>query len=277
MLKFLGSNKYPKGPKLEIVKEHFLDLSGTRIYFKTPPHTDSDVPFKVKPEKYNIYDKSIFWSYPDLTESAMEMEGGYTENWVYYGLPIFKSIGRLGFGIGVIRNLDFGSLLSPVNFINAINQNINYSAGPLSRLSKGYYSKVRNNWSIQILDRAQFVHYEFHKSHCLHSNGYWVAPISDDHYIYLTFSKLINHEKTNLHQTYDELIENVLSSVRIEWSPDALRQQAEAKQKWPNQSLPGSLPELTWTDEEWRAGETDDQRERREFQEQFEELNSRKR
>ena len=62
--------------------------------------------------------------------------------------------------------------------------------------------------------------------------------------------------RISLKKAYDALIAKIIASLRIEWSADARAQQAAAKQKWPDETLPTSLPELIWSDAEWRAEET---------------------
>jgi hypothetical protein len=273
MFKLFGSRKHSKGPDWSKAKEHYLDLSGTKIYFKTPPNNNPDVPFETQPEIYDLYDANIFFQTSYLSKQSSEMEGGYSEDWQYTGFPLFGQIGSLSLGIGVVHNPEFGSLNNPDNFVAAINQHINYTSGPLSRYEKGYYSHIRKNWFIQSLGDTPFVHYERHVSHALHSMRFWNTQISDEHYMYIVFNKLISYKNTNLDQAYDELIDKILSTIRIEWSADAVKQQIEAKAKWPDQKLPESLPELTWSDEEWRANETDYQRQQREFAEKVEATN----
>ncbi|MFA5531348.1 MAG: hypothetical protein WDA11_11845, partial [Thiohalomonadaceae bacterium] len=84
--------------------------------------------------------------------------------------------------------------------------------------------------------------------------------------------RFIFAKNTRLDAVYDDLIERVMSSVRIEWSADARRQQTEAQAQWPDQKLPASLPELTWSDAEWRAHETEHHRRAREAKEAYEAL-----
>jgi len=104
-----------------------------------------------------------------------------------------------------------------------------------------------------------------YSSGSLYSSHYWKTPISDEHYLVFAFHKNTYKPDTALPKAYNELITRILDSIRIEWSAEALRQQAIAKEKWPNEVYPEQLPELEWPDEEWLAHESDEQREDREF------------
>jgi len=61
MLRIFGSKKHPRGPDWSKGREHCLDFSGTKFYFYVPDYTSPHGSFEPKPEKYNIYDESIFW------------------------------------------------------------------------------------------------------------------------------------------------------------------------------------------------------------------------
>jgi len=269
--KLLGSKKHPKGPSWAKATEHCLDLSGTKVYFRVPEHTDPTSSFKPKPEKYNIYDDEIFWKNTDFDEPASFMDGGYSTGWQFIGFPLFKKIGRLKFGISVTRNTSLGPLNKPENLVTAINQYLYYSIGPISGHPKGRYSS-RKNWFIQNIDKTPFIHYEKHESNSFYKCRYWETAISNEHFISFTFIKHIYKPNTNLHKAYDELIEKILSSIRIEWSAEALKQQAAAKEKWPDDKLPESLPELSWSDEEWQACESEADKEQRQLLREIEEI-----
>lgn len=278
MIQLFGSKKKPKGPNWSRAREHCLDLSGTRICFKTPPNNDRDFPFKKRPTTYNIYNDSLFQATDD-SEQPTYMDGGFTENWEFRSLfgsrtsLLFGQIGWVRFGVVVIKVDSGGSLYNVDNFLNAIKQSAYYSQGPKSGHSRFKSIHVRKDWKVQKLDQVQFAHYSHHERaehNMIDVIEFWATPISKKHYIILRFERYKFTDNSNLDQTYDELIEKVLSTVRIDWSPEALRQQEEARSKWPGQKLPESLPEISWTEEEWRAGENEDQRQQREFSEEIE-------
>ncbi|VAW60110.1 hypothetical protein MNBD_GAMMA11-1018 [hydrothermal vent metagenome] len=275
MFKFFSSKKHPRGPDWSTAREHCLDFSGTKFYFRVPEHTDPIISFKPKPEKYNIYDESIFWKDTELNNPASFLEGGFSIDWQFKGSPLSGRVGRLKFSIAITRNTSLGSLYRPDNFIASINQQLNYSLGPLSALSNLYNCRIiRKNWSIRSIGQIPYAYYEEHESNSLSSSSYWKTPISDEHYLTFAFHKHIYEPDTTLHQAYNELIEKILSSVRIEWSAEALKQQAIAKEKWPDEKLPEHLPELEWPDEEWQAHESDEKKAHREFLKEIEEHNA---
>jgi hypothetical protein len=281
MLRLFGSKKHPKGPNWSKAETHCLELSGTRVCFTTPPNNDRDFPFEAQPDKYNIYDDALFSPVEGSDEPARTMDGGFQKNWEFRTLlggrdsPIFDTIGWVRFLVLVVKDESFGSLLEPQSFLKAVNQRINYQAGPRSGHWKEKFLHVRKNWRIQYLDDVAFAHYAHHERAAdgfVNVSQFWQAPLTDKHYIDLSFDRFIYAKNTRLDAVYDDLIARVMSSVRIEWSADARRQQAEAQAQWPDQALPESLPELTWSDEEWRAHESDHDREMRETAEAFEAL-----
>ena len=126
MFKLFGSKKHPKGPDWSKAKEHCLDLSGTRIYFTLPPHSDTTTSFKPQADKYNIYDDSIFWKDDKSNLSAAYMNGGFKSGWEYKTLPFLKPIGRLDLGIGIIKATTPVPLTNIENFINFINHDFKW-------------------------------------------------------------------------------------------------------------------------------------------------------
>ena len=266
MLNWLGSKKHPKGPNWASAREHVLDLSGSRFYFTVPAHTDSQIPFKPEPETYNIYDASGFWkSAAGQGNSSIHfLEGGFASSWLFKGFALFGAIGSLDLGISIVRNSTFGSLYKSEHFMAALNQQLNYRVGPLSGTRKGRY-QTRHNWSLQRICPTAFACYDEWEG--LDVSRFCKIPISDAHYISVEFRKHIYQDDARipLHQAYDALINKIIASIRIEWSADALAQQAAAKQQWPDDTLPATLPELVWSDEEWLAAESDEDREHREL------------
>jgi len=110
MFRFFGSKKHPKGPVWSKGREHCLDFSGTKFYFYVPDYTYPLGSFEPKPEKYNIYDKSIFWKSSKTDNPARFLRGGFLTSWQFKGSPLFGRIGSLKFSISITRNTSLGSL-----------------------------------------------------------------------------------------------------------------------------------------------------------------------
>ena len=251
-----GSKKHPKGPDWASAREHHLDLAGTLFYFTVPAHTNSITPFQPKPETYNLYAASRYWKHADSIEPASSLENVFSIRWQFGSF--WLKIGTLEFDISINHNIAFGSLYKPEHFLSALNQRLNYSVGPLSWEKKGQH-QVRKNWSVQHLGQTTFAYYE--KSGRLYTSRFWETPVSDEYHLILAFRKETYLDdadiRINLDHAYDELIDNIIASIRIEWStyPSAL--QAAAKLRWPGETLPATLPELVWSDEEWLAAESE--------------------
>lgn len=265
-----GSKKNPRGPDFRQAREHVIDLSGSKVHFKSPPHSEINVPFKEMTTSYNIYDESIYKERSDI-ENDIPGIGCYREGWAFQGKPIIESqIGELTFVIEIYHITGKTSLLHPDNLIDAISNVIFVSKGPGNQ--PDHRSYCRMNWKVQDFNGTMWSHYDSFQAHNLHGSTEWCTSLSNEHLLYFSFVRYINKPNTELNRAYDELIEKIMSTVRIEWSADALQQQAEAMKKWPDAKLPEHLPELTWPEEVWEAHKSDRQREAEEDDKKIAEL-----
>ncbi len=248
LLKLIGSKTYPRGPGFKRARTHRLDLSGTRVEFKTPPHSDVRVSFKEKPEKYNLYDEQVR-NYQPQKPTDMHWRTMYTEGWSFYGIPLFQSvIGKLKLGVFFVHTPRHGNLFNPENFLNALDEWLEGYYGPISEQRKAI---ARIDWQRKTLHGNDWACYRNQKIGDLYSDGDWVIPITEEHMLFFGFAHYVSRPGTRLNEAYRALQEQIMATVKIDWSADVLRQKQAAAEKWPGARMPAQLPPLEWPDEEW--------------------------
>jgi len=248
LLKLIGSKQYPRGPGFKRARAHQLDLSGTRVEFKTPPHSDVKVSFKKKPEKYNLYDE-IVRSYKPKKPTDMHWRTLYTEGWSFFGVPLIQGIiGKLKLGVNFVHTSRHGNLLNPENFLNALDQMLEGDHGPAT----GQWRKIsRINWQVKTIHGNDWARFNTRRVEDLHNYADWVIPITEEHMLLFNFVHFVHRPNTRLNEAYRELEDQIMSTVKIDWSADILRQKQAAAEKWPDAQLPHQRPVLEWPEEEW--------------------------
>lgn len=247
LFKLIGSKQNPRGPGFRRNRPHQLELSGTRIIFRTPPNSDINVQFKKKPEKYNLYDLQI----PALDPESNELPWKtiYTEGWSFFGLPVIQSeIGCLTMAVVIVHNNRHGNLFSPDNFIKALDEKIKLDYGPGSGMYQ-YISCL--DWQVQQVHGNDWVRFNSERIGDLHNYAVWVIPISEEHMLFFGFPHFVHRPGTKLNEAYRILEDQIMSTVTIEWSEDILRQKQAAVEQWPEVKLPERRPVMEWPDCEW--------------------------
>jgi len=244
-----GSPQHPKGPSLKRGYPHTLDFSGTRVAFATPRHSKITVPFDPMSDRYNLYEPELFGARDDI-ENDVPWRMCYTEGWSLFGLPLIHGrMGDLNLTITAFHNPRHGSLFRPAHLEQSIEDRLYVTKGPGAREGQFIvlpHSRLR--WGINLVHGVNWAHYDVAEVDDLDGETAWVIPLTDEHSLYFFFTRYIFKQNTQLNAAYDDLIEHIMASVKIEWSAEAQRQQTEAKQRWPGETLSANLPELTWPD-----------------------------
>jgi len=244
-----GSPQHPKGPSLKRSYYHTLDFSGTRVAFATPRHSETTVPFNPMPGKYNLYEQELYGVRADI-ENDVPGIICYTEGWSFFGRPVIHGrMGDLTLSITAFHNPRHGSLFRPAHLEKSIEDRLYVASGPGAgkrRFITLPHSRLR--WGVSSVHGINWAHYDVVNVDDLDGHTAWVIPLTDEHSLYFFFTRFIFKQDTQLNTAYDNLIEHIMASVKIEWSAEAQRQQDEAKQRWPGETLSANLPELTWPD-----------------------------
>jgi len=248
LLKLIGSKQYPRGPGFKRARAHQLDLSGTRVEFKTPPNSDVMVPFDPMPEKYNLYDEKVR-NYKPKKPTDMHWRTLYTEGWSFFGVPLVQGeIGQLNLGVFFVHTPRHGNLFNPDNFLNALDERLGGRYGPISEQHRAI---ARIDWQLKTIHGNDWVRYWNQKIDVLNNGVEWVTPITEEHMLFFGFPHFINRPNTRLNEAYSKLEDQIMSTVKIDWSADILRQKQAAAEKWPDVKLPRQRPVLEWPEEEW--------------------------
>ncbi len=246
LLKLIGSKRHPRGPGFGRARPHHLELSGTHIHFKPPPNSDHKVPFDPMPEKYNLYDEKLFHVDP-VRENSLPTATLYTEGWSYYGLPLFQGeIGCLTMAIFVVHTPRHGNLFHADNFIRALDEEVLEQYGPGSHPSITYL-----NWASKNIHGNDWVRFNTQQIDDLHNYADWVLPISESHLLFFAFPHYVHKPGTRLNEAYREMEDRIMATVRIDWSPDSLRQKQEAQSQDPDARLPEQREPWEWPASEW--------------------------
>lgn len=251
MFRLFGTRQYPAGPSFTRARQNEINMSGTQLRFSCPPSTSRLVDPQVYEHEYNIYDDSLYLHHLK-TDLAVPYIPCFESGWGYYGWPLIDGeIGNLLFHIMINKHPSEDNLFSKAGFERAIDYDINYSWGPESSIGgerRFCYCPV--NWRVRTYSGVEWVRYDMLPV-TQSPITYWVTPITEQHYLMFSFD--CNEKKegvwvalSGLSVAFERMIENILNSVELDFSPDAQRAMAEAERMWPDQKYSESRQAFEW-------------------------------
>jgi hypothetical protein len=228
-----------------------FDLSGSRFEI-TLPAQDYEFPEDPHKERINLFDEKLY-SYKDepdrngypASHEGISDAGIFRRNWFTYG-PFWE-----GGNIGVLQCsavlIDISRMVPELNCFNPEHLErlalfgLYYSKGPGFGINE---HTCPVNWQIRTLNGSDWVYFEsWYKVADWEEQvdaaapadfSVWlISPLFDDKYLLVTFSAIgsVPVEASNLLML--QRIETIIPSIKLQLSPEALKQQAEAKQKYP--------------------------------------------
>ncbi|WP_020405195.1 hypothetical protein [Hahella ganghwensis] len=238
----LASRKHPSGPRRW--EDHKILLSGTEISYRAPENNheliDSRAPLVLRKD---IYNPAIFERYFEKNKHEPMGCGLGLKDWVFFGLPIFEGrIGDLKFHPTLAKMPEFSSLFRPLHMECAIERYI-YTSPHSSQIS-GW---SRLGWKSLELNGHTWITYGYKGDPGFHNaetvNGsVWHLALSDEIMLIIDFREIIRIKNSRLHETYQKIIKDVMSSFTVKLSEDARSQREAALSKYSDEKFSEHLP-----------------------------------
>ncbi|WP_020405056.1 hypothetical protein [Hahella ganghwensis] len=238
----LASRRHPSGPNRW--EDHKIRLSGTEITYSAPKNNHELIDYRAPLlVTENIYDPAVFERNSIKNKYRPLSCGLALKDWVFFGLPLLEGrIGDLKFHVTLARMPEFSSLFRPRHLECSIERYI--YASPNSIQVSGL---SRQHWKIREFSGFNWVNYQYQGNPGLHNaeevvGSVWHLPITDEHMLNVDFKQIIRIKNSRLHETYQKLIEQVMSSFTIELSEDAQKQKEAVQSEYPDERLSEHLP-----------------------------------
>ena len=236
-------DKSPFGIKLQKSTKHELSLAGTEIAFSLPPASLQREILTHRPFEYGIFD----YSFNDRIQPLRRHCGFvcYSSGWSVYVREIFKKhIGDLGFTLGVFYANECNSVFSPRQLEKSVNRHIDTWNGPDS----DYYlqNRCRLDWHYRNINNTYWLSYQSKSRQKNTGTTTFLTPIEDVCYLYINFHKLYYDIRFDADAYFNQIIDKLMTTVKVELSDAAIRQQQAARIRWPNEQPTDFLPEMTW-------------------------------
>ncbi|MEC8907358.1 hypothetical protein SAMN05421686_104218 [Thalassolituus maritimus] len=263
MLKRLfATRKHPYMPGLNTPEQITVNLSGSVLSLKLPPHYRSDgFEAHCDPiEAMNIYDPTGYGGDPVGT-AVFNSKRFISRQWEFFGpLTRLRYIGSISF-VAVVERIDSlpegMSCFNPNHFEQVINRLI-FKMGPETPQIAKKIAPV--NWRTEVKNGCLWLYYEIHKADDADPesqfSSYAVTPLDDHHYIRLMFHNLGNKPSEHSNRFVNSVRDKVLNSVTLTLSEYAQQRKAEVNSQWPDATISPQRQPYNWIYPEWRDGDT---------------------
>ena len=263
MLKRLfATRKHPYMPGLNTPEQITVNLSGSVLSLKLPPHYRSDgFEAHCDPiEAMNIYDPTGYGGDPVGT-AVFNNKRFISRQWEFFGpLTRLRYIGSISF-VAVVERIDSlpegMSCFNPNHFEQVINRLI-FKMGPEQPAFGEKVGPV--NWRTEEKNGCLWLYYEIHKADDgdpeRQFSSYAVTPLDDHHYIRLMFHNLGNKPAEHSNRFVNSVRDKVLNSVTLMLSEYAQKRKAEVQSQCPDAAISPQRQPYNWVYPEWRDGDT---------------------
>jgi len=192
-------------------------------------------------ETLNIYGNQYFGRFDEADKHEPVASGLVFRDWVFSGF-LGRRIGDMKLQICVSKMPEFVSLFRPRHLECAIERFIYASS-----YSPGISGESRLHWTLRNCNNSAWVNYNLIGNPGFHNaeevvGSVWHIPITDEHLLSVYFKEIIRIKNSRLHETYQKLIEKVMSSFTIKLSEDAQRQKEAVQSQYPDEKLSEHLP-----------------------------------
>ncbi|MGH1373170.1 MAG: hypothetical protein ACRBBW_14105 [Cellvibrionaceae bacterium] len=268
MNKLFATRKNPYIPQRDQFETVKIDLSGTKLSLKLPPHSSmgsfAEDPI---PTKVNIFNEQQYTTDDHVPDWQREGVSFYTlinRDWELRG-PIWRErpYGKVSFYVGVNKQETLPSSMScfnPAHLEQLVRRHI-YFGGPAC---PGSYKTIAPvNWKVH-QDQCTWLYYEAHRDfrerEITPENAYEQAnlynylfiPLSQSHYIDISFRYLGYAPAEYCLENMNRLRDQVLAHINCQLSTSAQQELATAKQRWPEATASTTREPEQWTYPEWR-------------------------
>jgi hypothetical protein len=249
-----GTEKHPKGPSFKSAQLRIKNLSGTRLSFKTPkPFGFANFGLEETPELIDIYHLSSYVA-PEQKESLnsdSRVLKVYNASWELKGLPLIKNyLGDVVMSVNVYELSVLPadeSLFDTKIFNREILRGIefDYSGEFHNGYCEDQYDFTAHhwpnylaplNWQRVARGETDWLYFEVQPIRDGSESFCWITPIGHRHYIKCSFHvtkstrNAGNAYRRALRlptQPYTDLMHQIMDSLRLQLSPEALKQKSE--------------------------------------------------
>lgn len=273
MLKRLfASKEHPYIPGLDQLEEISLDLSGNRFSIVLPPNSVRDMPALLAQNSVNIYDRTLYEG--DNENTQWYQKGRYPSkpvlqrNWGLYGKP-WESMElatlTLAAGILLVNDLpESMDCFNPKHFESVLRRDLYFRHGP-GKVGFGP-KKGPVEYQVKKINGTDWCYYEVHCDFD-HQDGpkdpiyqsiydaYYATPIDSNVFLILNFYFLGYLPLEPGDHAMRELMNQVTSSMKLNFNNTAEKLKIEAQAKWPSATYSEHLPPEKWSYHEFRKGD----------------------
>ncbi len=201
---FFGTNNNPKGPSLNSLEEHQINLSGISLNLRMPVSNIRTYVDKVNKQTKNLYDPTEFHSSIHEDPCTPPELSLITNGWRYKGFTLFDNeMGRMLMDCSVAHMPEFNSLFRPRRLECAIERFIY-----LSELFS-WDIESRLGYELRIINGINWAHYtcRAEEEESSARQSVWQTPLTDEHLLTIFFNQTGKLEKTGLKAAYSRLVE----------------------------------------------------------------------
>jgi len=253
MWQLFGTRKHPKGPDFRRARDHVLDFSNIQLCFKAPPYHHPGVESTQFPSRYNLYDPALYQPEEDFPLPPYQ-HCCFVTTWVCYGLPFLHYKGWLDMHITLHQYAEHASLFNPAMFEATLDTYIDHRWGPHAHKVYERRGRIegRYDWATSRINGVDWVQFDTvsvisYLDDTRNLYRCYATPLSETHFMVVTFDKYQMRLAYDVNAAFDPLIGDIMQSMQIGWSEEALREQQVAKEKWPGAKYQKTRPDLIWS------------------------------
>lgn len=270
----------PKGPSFSFAKRVSFNISGTQMEFRAPSHRYRYVSIRDFQERLTLdFNDMNFESY----KSGLLGEGSWrycmivNRAWDFYGPWFTGPIADMRMTVSILTPTEPNpnvSFFHPRAFEQAVGDFLTSRFSLDMREGRSQYNAPINWQPITHLPSMAArldVMPDEHVNRVEDIIEYFFLPLNDQHLLQIRFiprqnlnKSLAERDKLVDRSTMAQLRDDILDSLKITLSPEALQQQASALEGLEDTSLIKSYPPIKWTtpeqDAEWEEHKKDIER-----------------
>ena len=252
----------PEGPDFRLAKEVTLDLGGTEINLRLPKHNPKNPGCNksiYQEGKCDLYDVRLYQDYNEI--GSWSGAGVLGRSFGFYGPILTGIIAELSVGL-VIRKRKFTQSSETLFNANIFERELLDFLALTYSDEKTYYGA--SNWHapcdwkpIDKFDKFDIFAIQYDIKRVIGVGNYYTQlafPIADDCMVivYFNYQRFLGGGLEELDRFIDrkpmvDLANNIIDSLQVSFSPQAMKQYKRAKAENPDAKLSESMERLKWT------------------------------
>ncbi|MFT7374387.1 MAG: hypothetical protein ACI9T9_003093 [Oleiphilaceae bacterium] len=250
----------PQGPSFNRAEKINFEVDGTEISFCAPRHSSHFSSKEViQPRKENRYDHLMMRPYKSYDRRWL-YNALLRRSWGFYGAWLTGYMGELSMRVALVTpgELNQGiSFFRPKAFENALADYLQYQyADDIHEGAQKWLAPL--DW--QVVNSCATFYVRANVGNIAAPDRYFLFPISDKHFIEVYFNLhragAGSQEEKDKHislSTIEQLSTDIINSIQIKLSPEALAQQAKALEGLEDTQLSEHFPPMKFTTPEQDA------------------------